>query len=71
MFWGVFLGFVTGSLLGLWYLPSEVLKARRQALDSTMQLRHQVEPSQVIADSLAEGKALAKQKQQEVTSAKP
>lgn len=59
-FGGIIIGMAVGIALTLWHLPKQLLEKRQHFIKSTQSLRQQIEPSELINDSITHGKALAK-----------
>lgn len=59
--WGFLAGAVMGMVWWLWRVPRSGAATRAQISDAGQQLREKITPSDTVADSLAEGKAIARQ----------
>jgi hypothetical protein len=71
VFQGFLLGAIVGGLMWLWRLPQSGDALRARLFGAGRDLRERLTPGDPVADSLAEGKAIARQRQASTTPEKP
>lgn len=69
--WGVIVGAIIGGIVTLFTAPKRGTESRRQITEATQQVRTRIEtaiptPTDPVKDSLAEGKAAARRRRDEL-----
>jgi len=70
LFWGVVLGIFVGAATWLFHSPQRGLIARGGLWGAGKALRQRIEAQDPVADSLAEGKAVARRRRRPIQEAK-
>ena len=68
VFWGAIVGFMVGGLVWFFNAPRRGLITRKALRGAGDNLRERLEATDPVTDSIEEGKALAKQRQQTTRS---